>query len=276
MSATVGGLPLRTRSSRPRSRRRAVPAAWSSSRTRATPSCASRTTRSTTNGVRRSRSVTVVEHRGGRRRRRRGLGDPSGPRRRRGPRRAPRRPAASSAPVAEDAAPLIEGTVDRAFGEPAARDGPVRLSTVLAGLPGAFGRAAAFGHGAGGLRRARRRDDVPRHLDGDPAAPRPADRLARAGRAGGRRCTLRVGQVGTPDFAGVTLEQLETDLARRLEWATRRVDLAARAATRSSCRPARSRTSWPTSTAMRARARTPRTARPSSRRRAAAPASATA
>ena len=33
--------------------------------------------------------------------------------------------------------------------------------------------------------------------------------------------------VGTPDFAGVTLEQLEEDLARRLEWASRRVDLPA-------------------------------------------------
>ena len=180
----------------------------------------------TTNGVRRSRSVTVVsiaEVDGGLAAgsaTRSGLVDVADLVR-------AAEAAAAAAPAAEDAAPLLEGTADRAFGEAAPETDLSVLSTVLSGLPGAFGRAERTGtvlagfveHGVAttylgtstGIRR--------RHVQ-------QTGSLELTGRAdGGARSAWA--KVGTPDFAGVTLEQLEEDLARRLEWSTRRVDLPA-------------------------------------------------
>ena len=180
----------------------------------------------TTNGVRRSRSVTVVsiaEVDGG---------VAAGSATRSGPvdvadlvRAA--QAAAAAAPAAEDASPLLDGTSDRAFGEPAAETDLSVLSTVLGSLPAAFDRAARSGtvlagfveHGvvttslgtSTGIRR--------RHVQ-------PTGSLELTGRAdGGARSAWA--KVATPGFVGVTLEQLEEDLARRLAWATRRVDLPA-------------------------------------------------
>jgi predicted Zn-dependent protease len=180
----------------------------------------------TTNGVRRSRSVTVIciaEVEGG---------VAAGSATRSGlvnvvdlVRAAEAE--ASEAPMAEDASSLLEGGSDRSFGETAPETDLSVLSTVLSGLPGAFGRATRTGtvlagfveHGVAttylgtstGIRR--------RHVQQTGA-------LEMTGRAdGGARAAWA--KVGTPDFAGVTLEQLEEDLARRLEWATRRVELPA-------------------------------------------------
>ena len=180
----------------------------------------------TTNGVRRSRSVTVVsiaEVAGGLAAgsaTRSGLVDVADLVR-------AAEAAAAAAPAAEDASPLLDGAVDLAFGETAPETDLSVLSTVLNGLPGAFGRAERSGavlagfvsHGVAttslgtstGIRR--------RHVQ-------QTGSLELTGRAdGGARSAWA--KVGTPDFAGVTLEHLEEDLARRLEWATRRVDLPA-------------------------------------------------
>jgi predicted Zn-dependent protease len=180
----------------------------------------------TTNGVRRSRSVTVVsieEVQGGiaaGSATRSGVVDVADLVR-------CAQEAAASAPAAEDASALLGGASDRAFDEPAPETDLSVLSTVLSGLPGAFERAARSGtvlagfveHGvvttylgvSTGIRR--------RHVQ-------KTGSLELTGRAdGGARAAWA--KVGTPDFEGVTLEQLEEDLARRLEWATRRVDLPA-------------------------------------------------
>ena len=179
----------------------------------------------TTNGVRRSRSVTVVsieEVEGGvaaGSATRSGVVDVADLVR-------AAQEATASAPVADDATALVQGTVDRGFSEPAVETDLSILSTVLGGLPGAFERAtrsdvvlAGFvEHGVvttylGTSTGARRR-----HVQ-------PTGSLELTGRADNGRAAWA--KVGTPDFAGVTLEQTEEDLARRLEWATRHVDLPA-------------------------------------------------
>jgi predicted Zn-dependent protease len=181
---------------------------------------------STTNGVRRGRSVTVVsfvEVKGG-------VATGS----------ATRAGAvdvadlvrvaeadAAAAPIAEDAAALVEGAVQADFADAAPETDLSVLATVLGGLPGAFDRAARTNtvlagfveHGVAttylgtstGLRR--------RHVQ-------QTGSLELTGRAdGGARAAWE--KVGTPDYAGVTLEQLEEGLARRLEWSKRKVELPA-------------------------------------------------
>jgi predicted Zn-dependent protease len=180
---------------------------------------------STTNGVRRSRSVTVVsiEEVDG--------GVAAGSATRAGAvevadlvRAA--REAAATAPVAEDATALVAGGEQQGFAASAAETDLSILSTVLRGLPGAFERAANAGvvlagfveHGvvttylgtSTGVRR--------RHVQ-------PTGSLELTGRADNSRAEWE--KVGTADFEGVTLEALEAELTRRLEWATRRVELPA-------------------------------------------------
>jgi predicted Zn-dependent protease len=180
----------------------------------------------TTNGVRRSRTVTVVgiaEVQGGvaaGSATRSGVVDVADLVR-------AAEDTAASAPAAEDASALLEGTADRGCDEPAPETDLSALATVLGGLPGAFERAGRSGtvlagfveHGvkttylgtSTGIRR--------RHVQ-------QTGSLELTGRAdGGARAAWA--KVGTADFAGVTLEQLEEDLARRLQWASRRVDLPA-------------------------------------------------
>jgi predicted Zn-dependent protease len=179
----------------------------------------------TTNGVRRTRSVTVVsiEEVAG--------GVAAGSATRSGVvdvadlvRTA--RDAAASAPVADDASALLSGTTDHDFSDPAAETDLSVLSTVLGGLPGAFDRAAKrdvvlagfVEHGvvttylgtSSGTRR--------RHVQHTGS-------LELTARADGSRGTWA--KVGTSDFAGVTLEQTEEDLARRLEWSAHSVELPA-------------------------------------------------
>jgi predicted Zn-dependent protease len=134
---------------------------------------------------------------------------------------------ARSAPPAEDASALLGGTAEAGFEQPAPETDLSVLSGVLAGLPGAFTRAERAGavlagfveHGvvttylgtSTGIRR--------RHVQ-------QTGSLELTGRAdGGSRAAWE--KVGTPDFAGVTLEQLEADLARRLEWSKKKVELPA-------------------------------------------------
>ncbi len=134
--------------------------------------------------------------------------------------------ARASAP-AEDARPLVAGGTDGGFGDPAARTDLGVLSGLLGDLKGAFARAAAgdrvlYGFAehrvattylgsSTGLRRRHVQPTGALHL-----VARSADgtRSAWAG-------------AGTADFADVSLDALEADVTRRLEWAADRVELPA-------------------------------------------------
>jgi predicted Zn-dependent protease len=134
---------------------------------------------------------------------------------------------AAGSPPAEDAAPLVDGSADRGFGE----DAPTTSLDVLAGVLGSLGAAFERAERAGtvlagfalhsmtttflgtstGLRR--------RHVQ-------PTGTLELVGRADGGRRSAWVGR-GTVDFADVAVDELESELDRRLGWAARRVELDA-------------------------------------------------
>jgi predicted Zn-dependent protease len=178
----------------------------------------------TTNGVRRGRTVTVVSFR------QVAGGIAAGVARRGGAVdvaelvRAAERDADDS-PPAQDAAPLVEGSANSDFGEaPPGTDLSV-FGDVLGGLAGAFDRArraervlAGFAeHTIGttylgtstGLRRRHSQPTGALHLVG-----RSTDQVRSAWTG-----------VGTADFAAVTLEALEDRLVERLAWAERQIPL---------------------------------------------------
>ena len=179
----------------------------------------------TTNGVRRTRSVTVIsieEVRGGvaaGSATRSGVVDVADLVR-------TARDAAASAPVSDDASALIPGTTDHDFSYPAVETDLSVLSTVLGGLPGAFERAANrdvvlagfVEHGVVTTYLGTSSGSHRRHVQ-------PTGSLELTARAEGGRGSWA--KVGTADFAGVTLEQTEDELARRLEWSARSVELPA-------------------------------------------------
>ena len=135
--------------------------------------------------------------------------------------------AAHAAPPADDAAPLLDGTTEAGFdARPEETDLSV-LRDVLAALPGAFERAArvdavlaGFAHHAvastclgtsTGLRR--------RHV-------LPVGTIELVARADGGANSAWVG-AGTRDFADVAVDALAAELERRLAWGQRRVELPA-------------------------------------------------
>jgi predicted Zn-dependent protease len=135
------------------------------------------------------------------------------------------RDAAESKP-ADDAAPLIDGGSDADFGAPAPVTGISVLQGVLGGLSGAFGRAGdhhvLYGfaeHGidttylgsSTGLRR--------RH-----AQPTGALHFVARSPDGARSAWSGT---GTPDFSDVVIEPLEERLVQRLSWAERQISLEA-------------------------------------------------
>jgi predicted Zn-dependent protease len=180
----------------------------------------------TTNGVRRSRRVTVI-----------GLADRDGGTSAGVASRSGEVDVASlvraaltdakASPPADDAAALLGGGADPNFGdEPGLTDLDV-LGGVLASLGGAFARAeradtvlAGFAQHAvvttslgvsTGLRR--------RHVQ-------PTGTLELVGRAGGGKRSAWVGR-STVDFRDVAIDELEAALNQRLAWASERVELDA-------------------------------------------------
>ncbi|HVC14443.1 MAG TPA: metallopeptidase TldD-related protein [Acidimicrobiales bacterium] len=131
--------------------------------------------------------------------------------------------AAAAIGPADDAAPLVEGGADRAFGDDAAVTGLERLASIVSGLAGAFARAEAsrtvlsgfaehrvtttYLATSTGLRR--------RHVQ-------PTGALQVVGRRDGASAWAGV---GTPDFLDVELDSLEETVRRGLGWASRHVDV---------------------------------------------------
>jgi predicted Zn-dependent protease len=180
----------------------------------------------TTNGVRRSRRVTVIaiDERGGGASV--GVTSTTGavvP----GTLVASAIADAKAAPLAEDAAALVEGDADAGFGEaPAATDLDV-LGGVLAQLGGAFDRAERQGVVLAGFAE---HTMVSTYLGSTTGLRRrytqPTGTLQLVGRADGGRRSAWAGR-GTVDFADVDIDQLDEQLAQRLAWANEHVELDA-------------------------------------------------
>ncbi len=180
----------------------------------------------TTNGVRRSRDVTViavVEREGG---------VAAGSSTRTGEVDIVALVAAaeaetSSAPLSTDAFAFVEAIIDADFDAPPALNDLEILDPVLGGLGASMEKAegrgitlAGFAEHAletisvgstSGLRR--------RHVQ-------PTGSVQLVGRAEGGKRSSWVG-IATPDFADVRLETMEENLYRRLEWATKSLELPA-------------------------------------------------
>jgi predicted Zn-dependent protease len=183
----------------------------------------------TTNGVRRNRRVTVVRFVEV------ASGTAAGVARQAGDAdvaalvRASERDAASS-PAADDAAALIDGNEDPAFGHPPTLTGLEVLGGVLEGLAGAFDRAAASDLLLAGF--AEHRVETTylgtstglRRCHGQPTGA-----LHLVGRSSDGRRSSWAG-TGSADLAGTgraALEMLEEKVVRELGWAERRVELPA-------------------------------------------------
>ena len=135
---------------------------------------------------------------------------------------------ARAAPPAEDAFALVEpsqSALGRPFGlAPEETDASV-LEGVLSSLSGAFARARGARRRAGGLRRAGPDDALPGQLDRAPPLPRAADGGRAPGRAGRRTGRARPGSA-SPTITP-SLEEMEQEIWRRLDWGTRQIALEA-------------------------------------------------
>ncbi len=134
---------------------------------------------------------------------------------------------AAAASPADDAAPLVDGDVDRDFDDPPPGTGPEVLQGVIGELGEAFAMARSSGHvlagfaehamstvtvaSSTGLRR--------RHVQ-------PTGRIQVVARAGDGSASAWVGR-GTRNFDDVSLHGLHREAADRLGWSARRVDLPA-------------------------------------------------
>ena len=138
---------------------------------------------------------------------------------------------AAAAPPAEDASALVEPS------QTPGRRATSALAPEETDAVGARGRAlGALGRlragpcprrGAGRLRRARRRDALPGQLDRGAALARAADGGGEPGRPHGRRDGLGLGRARPtidPSF-----EEMEQEVWRRLDWATRQIAARGRA-----------------------------------------------
>jgi predicted Zn-dependent protease len=134
---------------------------------------------------------------------------------------------ARSAPPAADATQLIAGSPDRDFALAPPETDLSILDGVLSDLVGAFERARASDITLAGY--------ADHTMDttylGTSAGVRrrfvqPTGSLQMMGRGADGRRSSWVG-IGTDDFVGIEVETVETELRRRLEWATRSVELPA-------------------------------------------------
>jgi predicted Zn-dependent protease len=133
--------------------------------------------------------------------------------------------AADDAMEADDAAALVDGDIDRSFGDGPAETDLSVLSGILASLAGAFARAESAGRilsgyaehrvtttylaTSTGLRR--------RHVQ-------PTGALQLVGRSDDRSAWAGT---GTASFADVSVEELEGRVLRGLDWARTRIDVPA-------------------------------------------------
>jgi len=180
----------------------------------------------TTNGVRRDRSTTVVVMGGRARQRTVGVASRSGVVEVSDLARAAAS-AAAAATVAEDEAPLVAGDASADFADAAEETELSVFATVLSDLGGAFERAAGSGRrlagfaskeistvylgSSTGLRR--------RHSQ----ATGSMELVARSDDGGRSAWT----GIGTADFTAVSVPALEERLVERLGWSERRVELPA-------------------------------------------------
>jgi len=134
---------------------------------------------------------------------------------------------ASSAPVADDASPLLGGVVDAEFGAAPPETDLSVLSGVLSGLSGVFERAERAGSVLAGFAS---HAVATTHLGTSAGLRRrhvqPTGAAQMVARTSDGANSAWVG-VGTPDFADVASEALEDELVRRLGWASRRVEVVA-------------------------------------------------
>ena len=182
--------------------------------------------RTTTNGVRRSRTVTVASVGEVDGRATLGVASRSGAVDVTDLVRAAEAVAAAS-PPADDASPLLGGTVDPDFGEaPATTDLSV-LADVVGGLGGAFDRAEAAGRVLAGFAT---HEVATTHVGTSAGLRRrhvqPTGSLEVVARTADGTGSAWA-SVGTTDFADVTTEALESELDRRLAWGARRVEVPA-------------------------------------------------
>ncbi|HLK45625.1 MAG TPA: metallopeptidase TldD-related protein [Acidimicrobiales bacterium] len=182
--------------------------------------------RTTTNGVRRARTVTVATLGEVDGRATLGVASRSGAVDVTDLVRAAEAVAAASAPV-DDAAPLLGGTVDGDFGEaPGTTDLSV-LADVVAGLGGAFDRAEAANRVLAGF--------ATHEVETTHVGTSEGLRRRHVQPTGSLEVVARTADgtgsawasVGTADFADVTTEALEAELDRRLAWGARRVEVPA-------------------------------------------------
>jgi hypothetical protein len=139
------------------------------------------------------------------------------------------------APPADDAFTLVDGMGAAgagAGGVAGLRAAPVEtdlsvLGGVLSGLSSAFARAAAHRCGAGGLCRVRGVDAVSGQLDRGAPVLLAADRGRQSGRAIARRCPLGLDRRGAERIGEISFGEMEDELWRRLAWARRPLSLEA-------------------------------------------------
>jgi predicted Zn-dependent protease len=134
---------------------------------------------------------------------------------------------AQASPAAEDAAGLLEGPSDPDFDQPPPATDLGVLGTLLDGLPAAFERARAEGHVLAGFAEHERSTlslGLSTGLRRRHVQPTGAVQLVARDPAGTR--SAWVGR-GTPDFADLTVDDLHQELATRLSWAERSVELPA-------------------------------------------------
>jgi predicted Zn-dependent protease len=134
---------------------------------------------------------------------------------------------AAGAEPADDAAPLLEGSRDTAFGDAPVETDLSVLGPLLGGLSGAFDRAERTATTLAGFAS---HEVATVHL-GTSAGIRlrhvqPQGSLQLVARTDDGTGSSWVG-VGTRDFADTSLEPLEAELARRLAWGRRRVEVDA-------------------------------------------------
>jgi predicted Zn-dependent protease len=181
----------------------------------------------TTNGVRRSRRVTVVTFR------ERDGGVAAGAVTRSGAVdvedlvRASEHEAATASP-ADDAAPLLQDVgADADFGEPPVPTGLDALATVVGGLGGAFGRAESQGAVlAGFVEHWSTTTYLGTSTGGRRRHVQPTGKLEVVARSAAGARSSWVG-VGTPDLSTTELEPIEERLHRRLGWAATNTELPA-------------------------------------------------
>lgn len=181
----------------------------------------------TTNGMRRTRSVTVVSID------ERPEGLAAGVVSRSGPVDPAQlveaaRAEATAAEIGEDGAPLLTAPPQHSdFADPPVMTGPAALTGILGGLGNAFGRAASRQSQLAGFAE---HQVVTTYLGtstgGRLRHVQPTGKLEMVARSNDGSSSAWAGE-GTPDMSEIDVDSFEQNLAERLRWASRKVELPA-------------------------------------------------